>query len=397
MAHVTITYMFRGGGTQDQVLSILPNARETVSVNQAVGFNKEVAAVINSSEPIMAERPMYYAYWPYSYQLLDRYEGGHNVVGSPFKYTDWYFAEGYTGRGFDEWLCILNDNFEPATVAVTYMYRGGGTHTDTVMVGPRSRETISVNEGAGMNKELSVKIHSSVDIVVERPMYFGYHGYGNNPKWNGGHIVMGTTTSSNSWYFAEGYTGSGFEEWLTIQNPNPGPVSVNITYMIRRGGIVHQNVYLTGHSRETIDVNSAVGPNKELSAMVQCSEPIIVERPMYFYYRDGIDGGDVKMGAFIPWEHWFFAEGYTGAGFDEWITLSNPGPEATDVTITYMFRGGGTQTQTLSIGPYSRETVEVNQIVGFNKEISASVDATKPIVVERPMYFKYTGAYAGGF
>ncbi len=62
-----------------------------------------------------------------------------------------------------------------------------------------------------------------------------------------------------------------------------------------------------------------------------------------------------------------------------------------------MFRGGGTQTQTLSIGPYSRETVEVNQIVGFNKEISASVDATKPIVVERPMYFKYTGAYAGGF
>jgi len=382
--------MFRSGGSQTQTLSVDPQSRATVSVNDAVGSNREVAAVINSTEPILAERPMYFKYH-------GKNEGGHNTIGSPFTYTSWYFAEGYTGPGFDEWICILNPTDETANVTITYMFRKGGTQTQTVAVPARSRETVSVNEAVGYNRELSAKVESAQQIVVERPMYYGYQGYGPVAKWNGGHLVMGTTTTSNSWYFAEGYTGSNFEEWFTLQNPNPSAVTVNITYMFRGGGGQSQSVSLPGNSRETIDVNGVVGSNKEVSAVIEASQPIIAERPMYFKYNNEYDGGDVKMGAYVAWEYWFFAEGYTGPGFDEWLTLQNPQGAPADVTVTYMFRGGGTQAQTLTVGPFSRETVKVNDIIGSNKEVSAMISASRPIVAERPIYFRYHGTYVGGF
>ena len=37
--------------------------------------------------------------------------------------------------------------------------------------------------------------------------------------WNGGHDVMGCTSASKTWYFAEGTTRPGFNEWVCLLNP----------------------------------------------------------------------------------------------------------------------------------------------------------------------------------
>ena len=101
------------------------------------------------------------------------------------------------------------------------------------------------------------------------------------------------------------------------------------------------------------------------------------------------------MGAY-PDTEWYFAEGYTGAGFDQWLTLQNPGDVATTATITYMFKGGGNHVQSVNIDPRSRATVSVNEAVGPNKEVSTMIQSTEPIVAERPMYFNYKGCWTGG-
>ena len=48
---------------------------------------------------------------------------------------------------------------------------------------------------------------------------------------------------------------------------------------------------------------------------------------MYFTYNGAITGGHNVMGVQAPRQSWLFAEGYTGAGFDEYLTLLNPNSE----------------------------------------------------------------------
>jgi len=319
---------------------------------------------------------------------------GNGVYGQRFSNisTTWYFAEGYTGTGFETWLTLQNPNSVAATANITYMFRGGGTSVKTKTIPANSRETVDVNGDVGSNKEVSIKVECDQPIVAERPMYFNYQN-----KWSGGHNTVGVTDTSTLWFFAEGYTGSGFEEWLTLQNPNAAAATVTVTYMYRGGTTqLVKTSTLNGNSRETINVNDDAGSNKEVSIMVASTQPIVAERPMYFKYQNKWSGGHNTIGATWPSATWYFAEGYTGTGFENWLTLQNPNVAAATATITYMFRGGGTSVKTKTIPAGSRETVDVNADAGSNKEVSIKVEATQQIVAERPIYFNYDNKWQGG-
>jgi len=302
----------------------------------------------------------------------------------------WYFAEGYTGPGFQEYLCLQNPNDAAANVTIEYRFRSGGGKTQNLTIGPNTRETVDVNGVVGPNQEVSTKVSADQVIIAERPMYFKFGGI------NGGHDVVGATAPAYEWYFAEGYTGAGFQEWLTLQNPNDVPANVTITYDFRSGGGAVQNLTIGANTRQTVDVNAAVGPNQEVSATVSADQLIVAERPMYFNFN-GINGGHDVVGAYYPDYEWYFAEGYTGTGFQEWLTLQNPNGVAADVLIAYQFRNGTEKVEEITIGPYTRETVDVNAAVGANQEVSTIVmtDETTPIIAERPMYFNSHGINDG--
>ncbi len=112
-------------------------------------------------------------------------------MGATAPAEKFYFAEGYTGAGFEEWMCIFNPSAtQTAQVRATFMMNGGGTQEVEQTVGPNSRVTFSVNYTVGFDKELSCVVESTngVGVVVERPIYFNYSG-----KWPGGHDVIGFT------------------------------------------------------------------------------------------------------------------------------------------------------------------------------------------------------------
>ncbi len=107
------------------------------------------------------------------------------------------------------------------------------------------------------------------------------------------------------------------------------------------------------------------------------------------------------MGAGTPRQVWYFAEGYTGAGFDEYLTIQNPTSSPASLTITYYLADGTTPTRTLTVAPTSRATVAVHEAaqgVGRGQAVSAKVESTNGvgIVVERPMYFTYGNGITGG-
>ena len=212
----------------------------------------------------------------------------------PQSYT-YYFAEGYTGAGFNEWLCLMNPGTSATTAHITYMFSDGTTQKQDVEVGATTRTTVNVNSVVGPDKSVSVEITSDGLIVAERPMYFNYNGV-----WTGGHDVIGATAPQTKFYFAEGYTGAGFDEWLCLMNPNSEPAAVEITLMFSDGSSrTLDGMSMDPTERDTVSVNRQTGPDKSVSVMITSDLPIVAERPMYFNYNGVWTGGHDVVG-FTP-------------------------------------------------------------------------------------------------
>ncbi|WP_287154022.1 PQQ-binding-like beta-propeller repeat protein [Candidatus Solincola tengchongensis] len=309
---------------------------------------------------------------------------------------DWYFAEGYTGDGFDEFLCLANPGTTPdddAWVNLTYVFNGDRPpETRAFEVPAGTRSTVYVNGDAGEGMEVSVKVVSDKPLVAERPMYFDYHGTSGR-NWTGGHCVVGADAPSKKWYFAEGYTGEGFEEYLTLANMNDGEALVEVTYLYNGEDPVTKPYTLDAYSRRTLNVNQEAGAGKELGIEVSSSLPILAERPVYFDYAGKWSGGSCVLGARLLGNFWCLAEGYTDSNFDQYICISNPGKEDAQVVGVPLFGGGEPFDLVVEAG--RRRTVALHSDEGVERAYALYSD--RGVVVERAMYFDYQGFASRGW
>ena len=418
LARLGFQYSGAASGPAGRYLVLPASSRTTVKVNDIVGPGQPVSITLAApGAGIYAERPMYFAY---NAGVTD----GHVSPGAPAPAATWYFAEGYTGPGFDQYLTIQNPNPTAAEVMLTYYLTGGVPPLTKPMTVPaNSRSTVFVHEqelGVGRDQAVSAKVESSngVGIVAERPMYFTYNPAGGGAPITGGSNTVGATAPRTTWYFGEGYTGDGFDEYLTIQNPNDQTGTATITYYLDGAAPVERHVPLPANSRTTVAVHAAYdaatnpGGLGRLSVghstRVEASVDVVAERPMYFRYTldagaGVITGGHNVMGAPAPAPAWYFPEGYTASGFDEYLTIQNPNPTAAQVMLTYYLADGAAPlTRPIAVPGTSRYTVRVHELaegVGRNQAVSARVESLTPgvhIIAERPMYFAYPGAIDGG-
>ena len=334
---------------------------------------------------------------------LASWNGGHDVVGCTSASRTWYFAEGTTRAGFNEWLCLLNPNAGATSATFTYMLSTGQSTRKTYNLPASSRTTVDVLSEIGAGNDVSVKIDAVDPVVAERPMYFRYNG-----SWTGGHDVVGATAPRQSWYFAEGTCRPGFDSYICIQNPGGSDATVRITYMLGNGKTVTQPLTVPKSSRSTVVVEQALGraddAAHDFSAKVEATNGalIVAERPMYFSYKGAWNGGHDVVGAEAPARSFYFAEGSCRPGFDPYICIQNPGATASKVKVTYMLGTGAVKVQPLTVAAKSRYTVVVKQFLGEydnpEHDFSAKVETTdaSTIIAERPMYFAYKGAWTGG-
>jgi subtilisin family serine protease len=320
-----------------------------------------------------------------------------------------YFAEGYTGAGFDTYLTLQNAEATAAVVQLHFQYSGPSTGPEAyyLTLPPISRTTLRLNDIVGAGQEVSTTVATdAAGIFVERSMYFRYRG-----SLPGGHVSAGAAAPATTWLFAEGYTGPGFEQYFTIQNPSADDARVTITYYLEGGSTKTRTLIAPANRRTTVAVHDphspgGLGPDFAISARVRSTNGvgIVVERPMYFTYGDGRIGGSVVVGTQAASADWLFAEGYTGEGFDEYLTIQNPNASAGEAIITYYLEGSAPISRTVALLAHSRTTVSVHEPrstgnpgglgrrgVGHAIGIASSL----PVVVERPTYFRYRLAQGG--
>ena len=356
-AVVRFICMMQAGSNITRYVRVKPHSRFTVDINNMVGPSKDVSIRLDSSEPIVAERPMYFDYHGCT--------GGSISAAVPAAGRSWYLAEGTTRTGFVEWLSLMNPSEEPAHAVITYMFNGGGTQRQDVAIPPTTRKTVNVNDAVGPGKDVSAAVSSDMPIIAERPMYFDYHG-----KWRGGSSQPGTTSPGTSWYFAEGTTRANrvdgyYEEWLSVLNPGSLGANIQVTYMYPGGGKRTTPLFVGPHSRLTVDVNKAVGPDQDISVKITSDRPVVAERPMYYSYHSALDGGDVEMGVKGPAATWYFAEGTNRDGFEEWLTLQNPQARKVAATVSLMLDDGRVLDYDYVLAPLSRTTITINGLLAL--------------------------------
>jgi len=348
-----------------------------------------------ASTPVIGPNHTLYATYTNNYPNV---EGGIKAIGTPVYASTFYFAEGYTGNGFQEYICLGNPNGETAHANIQYLGNNSAPQNQAVDIPPNSRSTVNVNAFVGAGREVSAKITADQKICAERPMYFNYN------NWDGGSDAVGATAPSSTWYFAEGYTGPGFEEYITVLNPNAGTANLTFNFQTQEKGLISiggQSV--TGNSRATFKANDLLQGSYQTSLKIDSTQPVVAERPMYFDYLgpsggNHWTGGHCVMGATALGKQFLFAEGSTLPGFEEYLTLQNPSNQAISVNAEFQVGAGQGNNATASfpIEPNKRLTVFVPGYVGWGKDVSTKLTSASDFLAERPMYFAYGGSWTGG-
>jgi subtilisin family serine protease len=297
---------------------------------------------------------------------------------------DWYFAEGYTGPGFDTYLLLENPGLQASPARLDLSGTQGPSASLNLEVAPQARLTLRLNDLVPPGDVAArISLPEGSEVVAQRSMYFDYHGI------KGGHTSRGCPASSE-WYFAEGYTGPGFDTYLLVFNPQGEAAKASLSLMTT-SGVVNHNLEIPPLARRTLKLNDIM-PGTELAVALSADLPVVAERAMYFD-SGGRRGGSDAAGAPALSREWYFAEGYTGGDFDEWLLLANPSDREVAATATFQRSDGITVESELVLRPFSRATLHVDEIAGLeDAEVSAAVKASAPgLVAERAMYFDYEG------
>jgi hypothetical protein len=278
-AHCDVSYMREGGGQQVVAHDVPAHSRRTFNMLHDIG-PADASMKVSSNVGVIAERAMY----------RNNRREGHDSIGTAYVWKKSYLAEGTTAWGFTTYVLIENPNGASNRVTVTYMTPSGAvTHPEgTIVMPPYSRRTIRVNDYLPNTDFSTVVSGADFSVIAERAMYW------NNGTGEACHDSIGMTDPHTDFFLPDGWTGytpvleKTFETFTLVQNPNPVPVDVKVTYLTYNGsGNRSEGISILPYSRHTFNMADQLADTKA-AIMVECLTPnrkIIAERSMYWNNR----------------------------------------------------------------------------------------------------------------
>jgi YVTN family beta-propeller protein/autotransporter-associated beta strand protein len=382
-APVEVRFFKDDGTTVLHTLTLAATSRVTIHVNEIAGLETaafSTAVASNGNVPLIVERTMWWDANGY---------GAHTEKASSAAGSQWYFAEGSQGF-FHTYFLLLNPHPVPTVAHVTYLLEGEpAVQRDYPMVAT-SRLTVDPGADAALvNRSFGAVVTFDLPGMAERAMYFG-----DTPFFNGGHGAAGVTAPATSWFLAEGATGSFFDTFVLIANPNTDAAALTITYLPEGGSPIVKTKPLAGNQRLTINIatEDAALANAAVSTRVESDRPIVVERAQYWphgnWHEAHSSAGETAAGT-----KWGLAEGRVGGGNNAqtYILVANPGTSPADLTATFLRENGTTVVKTFTVQPTSRFTIAVNGASSdvpelANESFGTTITSTQPVIIERALY-----------
>jgi hypothetical protein len=397
-AHVQFRFQRHDGVVVEHVLVVPAHGRVTLNPAASVSgmASADYSTVLDSDEVVVFDRTVSWDATGY---------GSHAETSVAEPSRTWFLAEGSTSWDFKLFYLLQNPNDEATVATIRYLRAFGAPITKAYGLPPHSRTTIPVNdEDAGLvGTDVSAEITAGAPIIVERSMYLSRPGQ----PFAAGHGSAGVTHAANEWFLAEGATGTLFDLFVLIANPDSRGAVVKATYLLPNGSTLEKNYEVAGNSRFTIWVDDEVFPGlgKALAStpvsvkLTSINDvPVVVERTMWWP-----DGGWFEShnspGATETGLKWGLAEGEVGGSrqAQTYILIANTSATAGQVRVTLLFEGGGETQRVYNVPANSRSSVAVGSdfATANNKRFGAIVESLgavpAQIVVERAMYTNVAG------
>ena len=409
MASVLLRFLLADGTTRSQALSIPALTRRTLRPRELSGLDKaEFSTVIESDMQVIVDRTMT---WD-----ADGY-GSHaeTSIGSPA--STWYLAEGATHSGFDLFYLVQNPNRTPVTVHVKYLLLSGPAIEKSYLIAANSRFNIWVNEEARSDPALAALAEAEISavltvtsggpVIVERAMYLASGGR----VFGAGHNSAAVTAPALNWFLAEGATGTYFDLFVLLANPNTQDAHVAATYLMPDGTTIQKSYVVAGNTRRTVwvDLEDARLADTAVSTAIAVTNgvPVIVERAMWWPGPTAATWQEAhnSPGATAAGTKWALAEGELGGsrGIETYILIANTSGFAGFARVALLFEDGTTAQRTYNLRPNSRFNVQVATEFpeAAGKQFGAVIESLGAVpaqlVVERATYSNSGGiAWAAG-
>jgi hypothetical protein len=377
----TINFLLSNGKVHTEMVGLPRNSQTTVNPEDFIGeqdFSTRVDCV--QGKMIAVDRTMVW-----------RGEGApspeaHSSIGTTSPQKTWYLAEGSSQWGFETWTLVENPNSQSTKVTLSYMIEGGGVKELDKTIPANTRASYSMQDDIGA-ADASVLVTSDLPVVTERSMYR------NNRRE--GSCSIGTPSPGSNFYLAEGTSSWGFTTYVLIQNPNPNPAEVTLTYMTPSGPSVQKPFTMASSSRKTVKVNDLI-KDTDFSIQVASNRPVIAERAMYWGADTPLgEACHVSSGVCSSHQTFYLPDGSTQEGTQTYTLVENPNAVPVQIELSYLMPGGKDNiTFTDTLKPSSRKTYTMAEKVPDGR---ASIKVTSKtrgagIVVERSMYWNNRGA-----
>ena len=396
-ARVQLRYQLDNGAVAVDAVTLDPRTRRTMIPPRESLFS----TLLVSDLPIVADRLM-------TWSGTGRY-GSHAESALTAPALDWSFAEGATHGNFDLFFLVQNPSDQVAEVDARFL-RGptgaGAPVSRRYTVGAHQRLTINADYVPGLEAaDVAGEFHSvnGTQIIVERAMYLSRAG----ELWTAGIDGTGVTALGTTWFLAEGATGTFFDTFVQVANPNAAAARIHVTFQRPFGAPPIERDYdIPALGRLTIPVEHVApelaGTSVSMAIASTNGIPVVAEQSMWWPGSDWYEG-HATLATNTTGTAWAVADGETG-GVDNTRTYllvaSGASPTSDSLRLTLVRDTGPPIERTLTdaLLPNARLTIDLGvffpEIVGERVGIilesmgqtSAGAVTPMPIVVERAMY-----------
>ncbi|MHB8894590.1 MAG: DUF5719 family protein [Candidatus Geothermincolia bacterium] len=369
-ATINITYLTEMGALNKAPVVVPAHSRMTANAaSDAWAMNTGVR--VGSDLPVYVERSMYWN---------DKVEG-HDSIGTSSGSQEWYLADGHTSDGFETWTELLNPGTVATTATLTYLTPSGEVPGPTVSIAPYARVTVRANDTVAAG-DVSTHVISASPVVAEHSLYWDNR--------RGGMGSSGVKVPSQTWYFAEGATHSGFETYVLLLNTQATDANVTLDLMTstsKATGSKTKSLVVPAGTRRTVKLNDVVA-GVDVATAVHSDIPIVAERSM-LWPAPGGRAGHETAGMTSPSKEIFMPEGCTAYGFETWLLLQNPGTTGSSATVYAMTAAGEKKLFDVNLASGGRATFRLNDY--YQGNLSIRVQATTAVAAERAIYWNGRG------
>lgn len=293
---------------------------------------------------------------------------------------------------FRDYLVFYNPNNTAANLTITLYYTNGFTTSFTQQVPAGRRSGININNDGRVPQQgrFGVKIESDLGIVAAQSSY--------NLLNSGGDGLLGDRNGGAIEGVIPGVsTGGGVTSRLAILNTHNQPVTVTVTASYARVDLPDlTRIIVIQPGRTFSQTLQAFGlTNSEVAGLRYTSTLPVTASVIQYQNGDG----DATAAATEAATRFLFGDAFmnprrAGITYIENLSLFNPGTSSMDITLTFLFPDGTSQSTSVNVGGGDFAFISIDQqpiILSMPRSqgFSMSIAAANPFVASFTHYDRF--------